>query len=197
MAGLETNSEYSETAQAVSLGLAVLRKCKQNSWEELVAAMAADDVTVIKAFQALDLDEDQLELMGRRQREIGLVRITPAVVPAICPACEMFILTSDAAPAKCQVTAGCEGKPAKVAAAKATKAAPKPVEAPSAVPASETRPAPDDDYAPDDSFEEPAAADDGGSAALVSVSLEDLAEDFTDEPAPARSLIPQDDNDFD
>ncbi|HEX9225992.1 MAG TPA: hypothetical protein VF885_04970, partial [Arthrobacter sp.] len=128
---------YGETAQAVSLGLAVLRKCKQNSWDELVTAMAANDTVVIKAFKALDLEDEQLDVMSRRQPELGLIRIAPPVVPAVCPSCGMFILTSDQAPSKCQVTAGCEGKPAKVAAAKAVKVEPKPIEeVPAAEPAS-------------------------------------------------------------
>jgi hypothetical protein len=136
MAGLQTVEGYGEVAQAVSLGLAVLRKCKQNSWDELVTAMAANDTVVIKAFKALDLEDEQLDVMSRRQPELGLIRIAPPVVPAVCPVCGLFILTSDQAPSKCQVTAGCEGKPAKVAAAKAIKVEPKPIEAaPVVVPA--------------------------------------------------------------
>jgi hypothetical protein len=88
MAGLQTAEGYGETAQAVSLALAVLRKCKQNSWDELVTAMAANDTVVIKAFKALDLEDEQLDVMSCRQPELGLIaspRPWPAGLrPAAC-----------------------------------------------------------------------------------------------------------------
>jgi hypothetical protein len=119
MAGLKTKPEYDELAQAVSLGIAVLKKAKKNTWAELADAMATDDPALVKAFKALDLSPDQLELIQDRQKVIGLVQISPPVIPAICPACGYFTLTNDTAPTKCQVTASCTGKPVKIAAATA------------------------------------------------------------------------------
>lgn len=119
MAGLKTKPEYGELAQAVSLGIAVLKKAKKNTWAELAEAMSTDDPALVKAFKALDLTAEQLELIQDRQKVIGLVQISPPVIPAICPACGFFTLTNDTAPSKCQVTASCPGKPVKIAAATA------------------------------------------------------------------------------
>lgn len=44
-------------------------------------------------------------------------RIDQPAVPMACPVCESYVLTGDSAPSRCMVTAGCEGKPFKVAAA--------------------------------------------------------------------------------
>jgi predicted Zn-ribbon and HTH transcriptional regulator len=119
MAGLKTKPEYGDLAQAVSLGIAVLKKAKKNTWDELAEAMATDDPVLVKAFKALDLTSEQLALISEYQKVLGLVRIAPPVIPAVCPACGYFVLTNDTAPSKCQVTASCTGKPAKVAAATA------------------------------------------------------------------------------
>lgn len=119
MAGLKTKPEYGDLAQAVSLGIAVLKKAKKNTWAELAEAMATDDPVLVKAFKALDLTSEQLALISEYQKVLGLVRIAPPVIPAVCPACGYFVLTNDTAPSKCQVTASCTGKPAKVAAATA------------------------------------------------------------------------------
>lgn len=127
MAALAVKDEYQGLAAAVSLGITVLKRCKQNTWAELTAAMSEEDPIVVKAFKVLDLSEDQLELIGTHQPELGLLRITPSVTHVICPACGTYILSSDTAPTRCLVTPGCTGKPAKIAAAVNAK---KPVEEP-------------------------------------------------------------------
>lgn len=120
MAGLKTKEEYGELATAVSLGITLLKKTKKNSWAELTEAMGTDDPALVKAFKAVELTEAQLGLIGEHQSVLGLLRISPAVVPAICPTCGYYVLTADTAPSKCQVTASCTGKPFKVAAATAS-----------------------------------------------------------------------------
>lgn len=127
MAALATKDEYQGLAAAVSLGITVLKRCKQNTWDELTGAMAAADPVVVKAFRVLDLTDDQLELIGTHQPELSLLRISPPVSHVICPACGMYILTGDTAPTRCLVTPGCSGKPAKIGAAVNAK---KPVEEP-------------------------------------------------------------------
>jgi hypothetical protein len=125
MAALATKDEYQGLAAAVSLGITVLKRCKQNTWAELTAAMAEADPVVVKAFRVLDLSDTQLELIGAHQPELGLLRIAPPVSHVICPVCGQYILTGDTAPTRCLVTPGCSGKPAKIAAAVNAK---KPVE---------------------------------------------------------------------
>jgi hypothetical protein len=117
MAALATKAEYQGLAAAVSLGITVLKRCKQNTWAELTAAMAEADPVVVKAFRVLDLSDTQLELIGAHQPELGLLRIAPPVSHVICPVCGTYILTGDTAPTRCLVTPGCSGKPAKIAAA--------------------------------------------------------------------------------
>lgn len=117
MAALATKDEYQGLAAAVSLGITVLKRTKQNTWDELTAAMAGADPVVVKAFKVLDLSDDQLELIGAHQPELSLLRIAPPVSHVICPACGQYILTGDTAPTRCLVTPGCSGKPAKIAAA--------------------------------------------------------------------------------
>lgn len=121
MAGLKTKEEYTGLAQAVSLSIALLKKCKANSWGELQTAMEASDPLAVKGLKAVDLSAEQLSLIAEFQAEIALVRITPPVIPAICTECGRYILVSDTVPTKCMVTASCTGKPAKVAAATASK----------------------------------------------------------------------------
>lgn len=117
MAGLKTKPEYEGLAEAVSLGIALLKKAKQNTWPELVTAMGSNNLLVIKAFKAVDLTDAQLDTINMWQPVLSLVKVNPAVIPVICPVCEHYVLTADSAPSRCMVTAGCEGKPFKVAAA--------------------------------------------------------------------------------
>ncbi len=92
-----------------------------NSWAEFQGARAASDPVVAKALKAVDLDEQRLDAIMEYQPEISQVCISPLVVPTVCPSCGLFVLVSDAAPAKCMVTAGCTGKPFKVTSATASK----------------------------------------------------------------------------
>lgn len=140
MAGLATKDEYQGLATAVSLGITVLKRTKQNTWADLTAAMSATDPVVVKAFKVLDLDDTQLGLIVEHQSELGLIRIAPAVIPVICPTCGHYILSSDTASTRCLVTPGCAGKPFKVAAAVTAK---KPVEVTEAVPEAEAPAAPE------------------------------------------------------
>lgn len=117
MAGLKTKPEYKGLAEAVSLGIAVLKKSKQNTWPGLVTAMGETDPLVVKAFRAMELTDRQLETINEWQPVLNLIQVAPPVIPAVCPACNYYVLTADTAPSRCMVTAGCEGKPFKVTGA--------------------------------------------------------------------------------
>ena len=145
MAGLKTKPEYDGLAEAVSLGIALLKKAKQNTWPELIEAMGANNLLVIKAFKVVDLTDAQLETVDTWQPVLNLVKVNPAVIPVICPVCGHYVLTADTAPSRCMVTAGCEGKPFKVAAATGITAPKTPAGAaktPAAASAAKATPAP-------------------------------------------------------
>jgi hypothetical protein len=135
--------------------------------------MGSGNLLVIKAFKAVDLTDAQLDTVNMWQPVLNLVKVNPAVIPVICPVCEHYVLTADTAPSRCMVTAGCEGKPFKVAAAtgitapktpagaaKTAAAAPaaKTVSEPKASPAparkapaaKASKPAPEHEHMPDD-----------------------------------------------
>ncbi|MEH0110600.1 hypothetical protein V6N00_12890 [Tersicoccus sp. MR15.9] len=112
-------------AEAASLGLALLRKTKQNTWAELAAAMDAADPQVVRAFTTVSLTGRQLGLLDGEQLILQALRVSPAAIPAICPVCGYWVLADSAAPpSSCLVTRGCSGKPAKVVAATARDTAP-------------------------------------------------------------------------
>ncbi|HEX9087860.1 MAG TPA: hypothetical protein VF867_10070 [Arthrobacter sp.] len=207
MAGLATKEDYQGLATAVSLGITVLKRTKQNTWAELTAAMSATDPVVVKAFKVLELDDAQIGTIMAYQAELGLLRIAPSVIPVICPACGHYILSSDTASTRCLVKPGCPGKPFKVVAATTAK---KPVEVTEAAPEAATQAAP---------VAEPAAVPE---LAVLKADMEDavetvkeMAEEFlaadsssepeyeeTDEappapPAPRGPIALDDDNGFD
>lgn len=156
MAGLATKDEYADLARTVSLGIALLKKCRKNTWAELTVAMAdGSDHALIKTFHAVDLTADQLGLISLHQPVLGLLRISPAVVPVICPVCDRYTLTTDTAPAKCTVTADCDGKPFKVAAAVTAKPVKETAEEP--VPKADPAPEAPEPVADDDFDEDPFA----------------------------------------
>lgn len=124
MAGLKTKPEYTGVMEAVSLGIALLKKCKANTWGELTTSMAAGDAATVKIFRSLELGDRQLQVLQENQEFLDLLRISPAVVPAFCSTCGEFVLTSDTAPTKCMVSSDCAGKPFKVIGATGAKEIP-------------------------------------------------------------------------
>lgn len=135
MAGLQVKEGYSGLTAAVSLAVAILKKSRSNTWDELLAGMAGQEPAVMKAFASLELTNSQLDLLGSYVPVLRMISIKPVTVPAICPECGLYILMSTGTvPSKCLVTAGCTGKPVKPAAAIASK---DPAPEPEAVPADE------------------------------------------------------------
>lgn len=168
MPGLKTKPEYKGLAEAVSLGIALLKKAKQNTWPALVSAIGESDPLVVKAFKAVELTEAQQETVNLWQPVLNLVQVSPAVIPVICPKCGHYVLTGDTAPSRCMVTAGCEGKPFKVAAATADTAR-KSSEGESASPSD---PAPETGTAP-----VPEPGSDGGQEPALDVVVVDDDQD--------------------
>lgn len=156
MGWLKTRDNYSGLSQAASLGIAILKKTKQNTWQELLEAMEAGDPLVAKTFLSLDLSDAQLDVISAHQDALNLLRINPAATPAVCPKCGHFILVSDSVPSKCMVGSGCEGKPAKIVAATAGKGLPPEAQAAKPAPAAAAA-EPEADDADDFDFDDPFA----------------------------------------
>lgn len=127
MLSLSVDEEYSGVAEAVSLAMALLRKCKQNSWSELLSGMESGEPVAAKAMRNIDLTDEQLETIGQYVPVLELIRIRPAATPCICPVCSAYVLVSDTKTTKCLVTTGCEGKPVKIKPASAVKKEAQPV----------------------------------------------------------------------
>lgn len=122
MAGLQVKEGYEGLTASVSLAVAILKKCRINTWDELLAAMADNEPFVVKTFSALELGNSQLELLGGFTPVLQTISIKPVTVPAICPACGLYVLLgTGTVPSKCLVTAGCTGKPVKPTAATTAK----------------------------------------------------------------------------
>ena len=122
MAGLQVKEGYDGLTASVSLAVAILKKCRINTWDELLAAMADAEPFVVKTFSALELGNSQLELLSGFTPVLQTISIKPATVPAVCPVCGLYVLLgTGTVPSKCLVTAGCTGKPVKPTAATAAK----------------------------------------------------------------------------
>lgn len=122
MAGLQVKEGYEGLTASVSLAVAILKKCRINTWDELLAAMADSEAFVVKTFSGLELGNSQLELLGAFTPVLQTISIKPVTIPAICPVCGLYVLLgTGTVPSKCLVTAGCTGKPVKPTAATAAK----------------------------------------------------------------------------
>lgn len=124
MAGLKVKDGYTGAAAAVSLGLGLMKKCKAGTWAELARMMAECRPEVLKVFKTVELGEKQIQLLQEHSGLLSLVSLNPPVIPAICPECGLFTLTSDQKPSKCLVTSDCTGKPFKVVSATAAPSIP-------------------------------------------------------------------------
>ena len=174
MAGLKVKDGYTGAAAAVSLGLGLMKKCKAGTWAELAQAMAECRPEVLKVFKTLELGEKQIQLLQEHSGLLSLVSLNPPVIPAICPECGLFTLTSDQKPTKCLVTSDCTGKPFKVVSATA---------APS-IPEGDTAAVPPEDPAPEEQVLE-AAADSDPVSEPESTEPEPQ-QDQTEDPEPEK-----------
>lgn len=184
MPGLKTKPEYAGAALACSLGLALLKKCKVNTWSELGEAIAAGNPFVSKTLRGLDLGAAQLQALAENGGILDLLRISPASIPAFCSECGEFFLTSDTAPAKCMVTSDCTGKPGKVAAATGAQTIPEDDVPDQWVPEEQAAPSDTEAVSPEEPAEsvvlEPAAVLDPAVSREQEdriIEIEDLGED--------------------
>lgn len=114
---LNTKTEYSDGAKAVSLAIALLRKAKANTWSEFIAAAQAHEDLAVTAVQAFTLTPAQIQLLMENQRYLDLMTISPMVLPTFCDTCGTISLQAGTTVKKCINTRACPGAMYKPAAA--------------------------------------------------------------------------------
>ena len=116
---------------AVSLGLALLRTARVQSWDDLIAALRGDDRAVTARLAAVDLTGDDLALLDAHLGLLSLIRVVPGprgrggrtVTVAVCDTCGRWLLSTGAVPRRCRLTTGCPGVTVKAVPAKPPKPA--------------------------------------------------------------------------
>lgn len=110
-----------EPLEAASLALYVLRRSKEETWSNLLAAALAGPGKARDAMAAFDLDEHQLDVLHENEHLLRQLRLTPTVQLAMCPECGAALWVEGTAPNRCTIGTACTGSPVKAPVAKAVK----------------------------------------------------------------------------
>lgn len=114
-----SDTKLGQKGQAVALALALLRKAKQDTWDDLLAAIDADDPDTMSTLATLHLTDQQRRTV---ETHAGLVRLVgtrpPLRTVAFCVACGEHLVVVGAVPSRCTFTRHCGGTYSKVTAAK-------------------------------------------------------------------------------
>ena len=116
---------------AVSLGLALLRAARVESWDGLIAALRDGDPAVTARLATVELSGTDLALLDAHLGLLSLIRVVPAsrgrvghtVTVAVCDTCGRWLLSTGAVPRRCRLTNGCPGVTVKAVPAKPPKPA--------------------------------------------------------------------------
>ena len=118
-----------DSVRAVSLGLALLKSARVETWDDLVASLGADDQAAAR-LDGIDLTRADLELLDAHLGLLGMIRVVPGtrgsgytVTVAICDRCGRWMLSTGAVPHRCRLTIGCAGSMVKAIPAKHPKPA--------------------------------------------------------------------------
>ena len=118
-----------QPVRAVSLGLALLKAARVETWDDLVAALRGDDQAAAR-LDGIDLSRADLVLLDAHLGLLGLIRVVPGtrgsgytVTVAICDQCGRWMLSTGAVPRRCRLTSECPGAMVKAAPAKHPKPA--------------------------------------------------------------------------
>ena len=121
--------EAPDPVRAVSLGLALLKSARVETWDDLVASLGADDQAAAR-LDGIDLTHADLELLDAHLALLGMIRVVPGtrgsgytVTVAICDRCGRWMLSTGAVPHRCRLTIGCAGAMVKAVPAKHPKPA--------------------------------------------------------------------------
>lgn len=95
---------------AVSVAVAILKKTKCRSWQELESAVSNADPHVCRILAAGKFRRSLVELLTKHSNALLYLRTdAPAVSLLVCDVCEEWITTTRAAKPKCTVTLNCPG----------------------------------------------------------------------------------------
>ena len=104
-----------EPVRAVSIGLALLKAARVQSWNELVDTLRTDNPSAAR-LDGIDLTRDNLALLDAHLGLLGLIRVVPGtrgnghtVTVAVCDQCGQWLLSAGAVPRRCRLTLGCQG----------------------------------------------------------------------------------------
>ena len=118
-----------DPVRAVSLGLALLKAARVQSWDDLVDTLRTDDQPAAR-LDGIDLTRDDLALLDAHLGLLGLIRVIPGtrgtghtVTVAVCDACGQWMLGTGAVPRRCRLITGCPGAMVKAVPAKHPKPA--------------------------------------------------------------------------
>lgn len=127
----EYDTSSPRPVQAASLALVLMRYLQVNSMTEFLdlARLSPERAehttkTFVERLATLNLDDESQSLLNEHMPLLSRMRIKPQVTLGICPECLQrspghgWQLVRTAAPSKCRMTAGCEGAPIRVTAAK-------------------------------------------------------------------------------
>ena len=119
-----------DPVRAVSIGLAMLKAARVESWDDLVDTLRTGGQSAAR-LDGIDLAPDDLALLDAHLGLLGLIRVVPGtrgtghtVTVAVCDACGQWMLSSGAVPRRCRLTTGCQGAMVKAVPAKHPKPIP-------------------------------------------------------------------------
>ena len=104
-----------DPVRAVSIGLALLKLARVQSWDDLVDTLRTDGQSAAR-LDGIDLTRNDLALLDAHLGLLGLIRVVPGtrgtghtVTIAVCDACGQWMLSTGAVQRKCRLSAGCPG----------------------------------------------------------------------------------------
>lgn len=103
--------------RAVSLGLAVLRHARCNTWSELAEKVQAGDEATLPRLTSLEVTDADSNLVAEHENVLMLLAVRPLLTVAVCPICGQWVLTGGPCPTRCTTGRRCPGKPVKASIA--------------------------------------------------------------------------------
>lgn len=100
-----------DLVRAASLGLAVARHCKADTWAGFAAAARRRDEETLARLAELDIETEEWRNVVDHEPVLQLLSVKPLVTVAVCPECGDWVLVAGAAPTRCKTTLRCTGKP--------------------------------------------------------------------------------------
>jgi hypothetical protein len=124
-------SEYTGAWAALSLGVALLRKSKANTWSEMTEKLEDPESLVSVNLSKVVLSDEQIALLDTNDEVLQYLKNDPSVQVALCGCGLPYLVAGKTAtaaaataPKTCLADPRCESVPVKPAAATISKPAP-------------------------------------------------------------------------